>query len=86
MDRIKLSIVTPNGTAFEKDVAYVNIPTDFGSLGILADHAPMVCSVKKGILRCRTESGEELRLLISDGVASIDENEVTLLVSAAELP
>ena len=86
MDRIKLSIVTPGGTALEKNVEYVNIPTDFGSVGILPNHAPMVCSVKKGVLRCRTESGEELRVLVASGIASTEENEVTLFVSAAELP
>ena len=83
-DRIHLSIVTPDSTAFESDAEYINIPTDFGSLGILANHAPMLCAVKKGFLRWRNESGEEGRVLVGDGVANIAENEVTLLVSDAK--
>lgn len=83
-DRIHLSIVTPDGTAFESDAEYINIPTGFGSLGILANHAPMLCAVKKGFLRWRNESGGEGRVLVGDGVANIAENEVTLLVSDAK--
>lgn len=83
-DRIHLSIVTPDGTAFENSAEYVNIPTGFGSLGILANHAPMLCAVKKGFLRWRNESGDEGRVLVGDGVANIAENEVTLLVSDAK--
>ena len=82
-DKIQLSIVTPDGTAFEKRVSYVNIPTGFGSVGILANHAPMLCAVKKGMLLCRTENGEEKRVFVGDGVANTAENEVTLLVSDA---
>lgn len=83
-DRIHLSIITPDGTALQRSVEYINIPTGFGSLGILANHAPMLCAVKKGCLRFRCEDGAEGRVLVGDGVANIAGNEVTLLVSAAE--
>lgn len=83
-DKISLRIVTPEGTAFEKQVSYVNIPTGFGSVGILANHAPMLCAVRKGVLLCRTEGGEENRVAVGDGVANTAENEVTLLVSNAK--
>ena len=84
-DRIHLSIVTPDGAAFGSRVEYVNIPTGFGSLGILANHAPMLCAVKKGFLRWKNESGDDGRVLVGDGVANIAENEVTLLVSDAKV-
>lgn len=82
-DRIHLRIVTPTGTALERDVNYVNLPTPGGSVGILANHAPMLCAVGKGKLRCRFEGGESL-VFVAGGVASVEDNEVTVLAEEAE--
>ncbi len=82
-DRINLSIVTSQGSVFEKPVKYVNIPTDFGSLGILADHAPMMCAVSKGVVRCSFGDSGSAKIFVSGGVADIIHNQVTLLVSGA---
>ena len=82
-DRIHLRIVTPTGTALERDVNYVNLPTPGGSVGILANHAPMLCAVGKGKLRCRFAGGESL-VFVAGGVASVEDNEVTVLAEEAE--
>ncbi len=82
-DRIHLRIVTPTGTALERDVNYVNLPTPGGPVGILANHAPMLCAVGKGKLRCRFEGGESL-VFVAGGVASVEDNEVTVLAEEAE--
>ena len=82
-DRIHLRIVTPTGTALERDVNYVNLPTPGGSVGILANHAPMLCAVGKGKLRCRFEGGESL-VFVAGGVASVEDNGVTVLAEEAE--
>ncbi len=79
----RLSIVTGDGTVFEDTVEYVNLPTGFGSLGVLANHAPMLCAVEKGVVRC-TKEGETLRIRVGNGVASVENNEATLLVSDGE--
>ena len=80
---VRLSIVTGDGTVFEDTVEYVNLPTGFGSLGVLANHAPMLCAVEKGVVRC-TKEGETLRIRVGNGVASVENNEATLLVSDGE--
>ena len=82
-DRIRLKIVTPAGVALERKVNYVNLPTFEGSVGILADHAPMLCAVAKGKLKYRSEDGESF-FAVSDGVASVENNAITLLVQDAE--
>ena len=84
-DKIRLSVVTATGTVFEKTVNYVNIPTDFGSVGILKGHAPMLCAVSKGVVRCAFGDGGCAKISVSGGVANIADNEVTLLASSAEL-
>lgn len=84
MDQIALHIVTGDGPVLERQVEYVNLPTAFGSLGVLANHAPMLCAVEAGVIRCRW-SGGEARVRVSAGVASVEHNELTVLVSSGEV-
>lgn len=84
-DRIKLSIISSEGTAYEQNVSYVNLPTAFGSLGVLSGHAPMLCAVAEGVVRCTWGEEERALIKIGSGIANVADNEVTLLVSSAEL-
>ena len=82
-ESFRLSVVTGDGTVFEDTVEYVNLPTGFGSLGVMAKHAPMLCAIEKGVVRCRKD-GETIRIRVGSGVASVENNEATLLVSDGE--
>ncbi len=84
MDRIHLRLVASDGTSWEKQVCSVTLPAARGSLGVLANHAPMLCALDEGELRCRTEAGETQRVRISEGIANVADNEVTLLLSWLE--
>ena len=83
-ERIHLKVVTLVALALEKDVSYVNLPTPEGSVGILANHAPMLCAVGKGKVRYRFEGGESF-VFVSGGVASVGDNEVTVLAEEARI-
>ena len=78
-----MSVVTGEETLFDDYVEYANIPTGFGSVGILAGHAPMLCAVSKGVLH-GTKEGEPFRVRIGTGVACVEKNELTVLVSDAK--
>lgn len=80
-DKIHLNINTSDGASFEKKVSYVNVPTDFGSLGILSGHAPMVCQVAKGRLKFKFDDGEQGSVIVGSGIATVGDNEVQLLVN-----
>ena len=84
-DRINLSVITSAGTVFDKTVSYVNIPTCFGSVGVLSGHAPMMCAVVKGVVRCSFGDGAAVKISVGDGVADVAHNQVTLLVSRARV-
>ncbi len=83
-DRIRLKIITPSGTALDRGVNYVNLPTPEGSVGVLADHAPMLCAVGRGKLKYRFDGGESF-VSVSEGVASVEHNELTVLAEEAQL-
>ena len=85
MGLFRLSVVTGEASVFDGQVEYVNIPTGFGSVGVLAGHAPMLCAVEKGIVRATRQDGPTLRFAVGDGIANVADNEATILVSRAEL-
>ena len=84
-ENIKLSIATAGGDSFERQVSYVNLPTEFGSLGILRGHAPMLCAVGPGKVRYTEAGNEQGSVTIGSGVATVADNEVLVLVSGIEL-
>lgn len=79
-----LCIVTAEGTTVDEAAEYCRLPTADGSVGILADHAPMLCALSEGEVRCRMEDGQERRFRVPAGVASIRDNSVTILTDRAE--
>ena len=84
MDGIALHILTGDGPVLERQVEYVNLPTSFGSLGILKGHAPLLCNLEEGTLRCRWNGGSA-RVLIGAGLASVEHNELNVLASGARI-
>ena len=56
-----------------------------GSIGVLANHAAMVCALADGRVRCTYENGGASEIDIGAGIAEVADNQVTLLVSDAKL-
>ena len=84
MDGISLHVLTTDGPILERMVESLNLPTAFGSVGVLKGHADMLCNLEEGILRLRCEEGT-MRLRISSGIASVEKNEVNILVSSGQV-
>ena len=80
-----LCIMTAEGTLLDGEAEYCHIPTAAGSVGVLADHAPMLCALSEGETRCRMQDGEEKTVRHSAGVANVRGNSVTILADRAEL-
>lgn len=78
---IHLSVSTAYGDGFESYVDYVRLPTPFGSLGVLRGHCDMLCAVSPGLVRYSVQ-GERGSLEVGEGVATVSNNEVILLVSS----
>jgi F-type H+-transporting ATPase subunit epsilon len=49
--KFSLSLVTPEGAAFEGDAEMVVVPGAAGEIGVLARHAPLVAMLKAGSTR-----------------------------------
>ena len=80
-----LRVMTADGVFLEGEAEYCHMETPEGSLGVLADHAPMLCALREGESLCRMEGGEEKTIRHSPGVANVRDNQVTIITDHAEI-
>ena len=80
---IRCEIVSQDRMVFEGDVDIIVAPGILGELGILPNHAPLLTTLKYGILTIRQGSEEEV-FTIAGGVMEVQPDIVTVLADAAE--
>lgn len=76
---MKVEIITPEATLFEGDGSFVFLPGSDGSLGVLNSHAPLISSLKKGVVRVKDNGGKEHRFEVKGGTVEVFNNKVTIL-------
>ncbi len=79
-----LQIISPERTVL-KDVTTeaVVVPVTDGSLGILHNHAPMVATLRVGVLQYK-QNGVYKRVAVGGGFLELSNNRITLLADSAE--
>ncbi len=80
-----LSLVTPDGAAFEGEVEMLIVPGDAGEIGVLARHAPLVAMLKAGSTRIyRDRSTEDvLEFATGPGFFKVEQDRALALVDDA---
>jgi len=54
-----VSLVTPDGAAFEGEAVMLIVPGADGEIGVLARHAPLIASLKAGSTRVHLGDGDD---------------------------
>ena len=80
---LNLEIVTPEKRVFDETVDAVTIPTTNGEIGILPNHAPLISTLKPGILTYSNRGATE-RMVISGGFVEVSTNKVSIMADIAE--
>jgi len=80
---IRCEIVSQDRTVYEDDVDSILLPGAGGEMGILPKHAPVLTTLKYGVVKVRKDGKEEL-FTVAGGVAEVQPNIVTILADAAE--
>lgn len=75
---IRCEIVSQDRTVFTGDVDIVVIPGTVGEMGILPKHAPVLTTLKYGVVKVRKGGREEL-FTVAGGVAEVQPDIVTIL-------
>lgn len=78
---LKFELVTPERLVRSEDVYMVTVPGTEGDFGVLAGHAPIMATVRPGIVRVHaTEGATPTEINVGGGFAEVNENGLTLLI------
>jgi F-type H+-transporting ATPase subunit epsilon len=80
------TVVTPEAQIFDAEVADVVLPAHDGLVGILPDHAPLLCNLGAGLLRYTDSDKQRHTVYIEEGFGHVRNNEVTILTRRALTP
>ena len=86
MKSFKIHILEADNTFYEGECESVMVPTSNGQYGVLAGHSNTITAIVPGIMTYRTPGGEDLLASVSAGLLKIENNDVLVLVDAAERP
>jgi F-type H+-transporting ATPase subunit epsilon len=78
-----VSVVTPEGAAFEGDAEMLIVPGAAGEIGVLARHAPLVAMLNAGSTRVHLGDGEIRQFATGPGFFQVLEDRAIALVDAA---
>jgi F-type H+-transporting ATPase subunit epsilon len=77
-----LEIITPEKKVYSGDVEAVKLPGADGSFGILNNHAPIIATLKKGIVKVTDNAKRIENFEINGGVVEVLNNKITVLAEA----
>jgi F-type H+-transporting ATPase subunit epsilon len=80
---IRCEIVSQDRAVFQGDVDIVVLPGTDGEFGVLPHHAPVLTTLKYGVIKVRHGDKEEL-FTVAGGVVEVQPDIVTVLADAAE--
>jgi F-type H+-transporting ATPase subunit epsilon len=78
-----VSVVTPEGAAFEGEAEMLIVPGAAGEIGVLARHAPLVALLKAGSTRVHLGGGEVREFATGHGFFQVLEDRAIALVDDA---
>ncbi len=78
-----LSLVTPEGPAFEGEVEMIVVPGAAGEIGVLARHAPLVAMLKAGSTRVYLSESDVREFATGPGFFKVEQDRALALVDDA---
>ena len=82
MATFHFDLVSPEKIAFSGEVEQVDIPGVEGDFGVMAGHAPLVATVRPGIMTV-TAGGKHEKIIVLGGLAAISDKGLTVLADTA---
>jgi F-type H+-transporting ATPase subunit epsilon len=82
MASFHLDLVSPEKLLFSGEVEQVDVPGSEGDFGVLAGHAPLIATLRPGILTIFREGGS-IRVVVTGGFAEVGPVGLTVLADMA---
>ena len=84
--KFPVEVLTPEGEVFAEDVQMISTKTTIGSIGILANHAPVLAMLDPTELRLYRSDSDVVTFAQSEGYMQVGDNRALLLVEEAHEP
>jgi F-type H+-transporting ATPase subunit epsilon len=81
-----VEVLTPEGEVFNEEVEMVSTKTTAGSIGILANHEPILAMLEPAELRLYRSDADVVRFAQAEGYLQFAENRALVLVEEAIAP
>ena len=85
-EKFAVEVLTPEGEVFNEEVEMVSTRTAVGSIGVLANHEPVLAMLEPTELRLYQSESEVVRFAQAEGYMQIAENRALILVEEAHPP
>ncbi|MET0596593.1 MAG: F0F1 ATP synthase subunit epsilon [Mesorhizobium sp.] len=82
-DSFRFELVSPERLLVSEEVEHVVIPGTEGEMTVMAHHAPVMTTIKPGVVTVRTAAGQDERYVVFGGFADILPDACTLLAESA---
>ena len=82
-DTFKFELVSPERLLVSETVSEVVIPATLGEMTVLPNHAPVMTTIKTGVVTVKLASGETQKYVVFGGFADIIPTGCTLLAESA---
>lgn len=80
-----VSIVTPEKIAYQGHATSLIVPAEFGYLGVLAHHAPLLVNIVRGTITVRDSAGSTRTFRCpGKGFLEVAKNVATLLLDSVD--
>ncbi len=84
--KFPVEVLTPEGEVFNDEVEMVSTRTATGSIGVLANHAPLMAILDPTELRLYRSESEVIRFAQGEGYLQVVDNSALVLVEEAIAP
>jgi F-type H+-transporting ATPase subunit epsilon len=81
--KFQVEVLTPEGEVFNDEVEMVSTKTAVGSIGVLANHAPLLAMLDPTELRLYKTESDVVRFAQAEGYLQVAEGRALLLVEEA---
>src|SRR5438270_9088432 len=85
-EKFRAEVLTPEGEVFNDEVEMVSTRTTVGSIGVLANHAPVLAMLDPTELRLYKSESDIIRFAQAEGYMQVAENRALLLIEEAVSP
>ena len=82
-DRIAFELVSPERLLLSQPVGMVVVPGGEGDFGVLPGHAPMISTIRAGVIATYEEGRVDRRIFVAGGFAEVTPERCTVLAEEA---